>query len=287
MTDNLLVMYHAHCADGFGAAWAFSKRFPDARFVAMNYGDDLPDLTDVTSVYLVDFSLPCPVMEQLHERLGVDNVVLLDHHETSAQNLVGMPNCHIDQTRSGAVLAWEHCFPDKPVPVILRYVQDRDLWTWELPDSRAVNAYIASWSGGGTFDRWDQMADEIAHSFGSVTMAGSAILRSQGQMVATTASQARYASIDGHRVPLVQSAVLASELGEKLLELHPDAPFAAIYCRDGATTVRYSLRARAGGHNVAQTAERFDGGGHPAAAGFKMRSAASHLVLTPTEEEGG
>ena len=28
-----VVLYHAECMDGFGAAWALWKRFPEARFV--------------------------------------------------------------------------------------------------------------------------------------------------------------------------------------------------------------------------------------------------------------
>ena len=278
--SNILVMYHGHCADGFGAAWVMGKRFPDARMAAMNYGDRLPDFDGVTGVFLVDFSLPRPMMEELHMRLGTDNVVLLDHHETSARNLSGMANCLIDQTHSGAVLAWEFCFPQEPVPALLLYVQDRDLWNWELPDSRAINSYITSWSSDKTFRRWDLMADEIDRSRDSVLLAGNALLRQEGQIVATVASKAGEALVDNHRVPVVQSAVLASEIGEKLLELHPDAPFAVIYCPE-SDHARYSLRSREGGHNVARTAEMFEGGGHPTSAGFKIRSPQRQIWLRP------
>lgn len=40
-----IVIYHAHCGDGFCAAWLFSKAFPDAEYIeyieyiACSYGE--------------------------------------------------------------------------------------------------------------------------------------------------------------------------------------------------------------------------------------------------------
>lgn len=38
-----VVLYHADCMDGFGAAWALWKRFPQARYVAVKHGNPPPD----------------------------------------------------------------------------------------------------------------------------------------------------------------------------------------------------------------------------------------------------
>jgi len=46
---------------------------------------------------------------------------------------------------SGAVLAWQYFMPNEPVPDLLRYVEDQDLWNWKLPHSDAVNAAIATY----------------------------------------------------------------------------------------------------------------------------------------------
>jgi hypothetical protein len=43
--------------------------------------------------------------------------------------------------KSGARLAWEF-FPDKPVPGLIRYVEDRDIWKWEFPESPAFLAAL-------------------------------------------------------------------------------------------------------------------------------------------------
>jgi hypothetical protein len=41
--------------------------------------------------------------------------------------LAGLPSVTIHLDKSGTVLAWEHFDHGRPVPLLLRYVQDRDL----------------------------------------------------------------------------------------------------------------------------------------------------------------
>ena len=39
--------------------------------------------------------------------------------------------------KSGARLAWEHFYPNEPLPWPLRHVEDQDLWRFALPATRA------------------------------------------------------------------------------------------------------------------------------------------------------
>lgn len=50
-----ICIYHGGCADGFTAAWAVWKRWPDVEFVAGIHGDPPPDVTG-KHVLIVDFS---------------------------------------------------------------------------------------------------------------------------------------------------------------------------------------------------------------------------------------
>ena len=72
-------------------------------------------------------------------------------------------------------------------------------------------------------------------------------------------------------VPAVESDELASEVAERLLDLHPQAPFVAVFHhnvdQDGNEGTRYSLRS-GGRSDVADIAREQGGGGHAAAAGF-------------------
>ena len=50
-------------------------------------------------------------------------------------------NTHFDMTKSQVLcLSWEFFHPGKEPPKFIRYIQDRDLWTWELEYSREFSA---------------------------------------------------------------------------------------------------------------------------------------------------
>lgn len=89
-----LVIYHANCTDGFGAAFAaWLKLGDEAEYLPMDYlkaTDGVAEFHERVKidcsiserdVYILDFSLPKVVMEWLfaHAR----RVVWLDHHATS------------------------------------------------------------------------------------------------------------------------------------------------------------------------------------------------------------
>lgn len=98
-------MYHGQCADGFGAAWAIWKQFPGARFVPVEHGTPPPaDLAD-QRVVIVDFSYARPTLEALAAE--TKELLVLDHHITAEKALAGLPYAYFDQTKSGAVMAWE------------------------------------------------------------------------------------------------------------------------------------------------------------------------------------
>ena len=66
--------------DGRASAAVIERKYKDAEFVAMNYGDNLPDLQG-KKVYIVDFSFSAEIMEDIRSRAS--EVVWLDHHGTS------------------------------------------------------------------------------------------------------------------------------------------------------------------------------------------------------------
>ncbi len=60
------VLYHAECADGFGAAWAIWKQYPDARFIPVKHGNPPPpDLKD-QRVVIVDGDVPAGLIGNMH-----------------------------------------------------------------------------------------------------------------------------------------------------------------------------------------------------------------------------
>ena len=257
------VLYHGHCADGFGGAYAAWKRLRDgAEYVPVQYGNPMPSLPDGARVYIIDFSYRRPEMLALKERCP--DLTVLDHHKTAQAELDGLEFAIFDMDKSGAMLAWEHFHPGRPAPALIRYVQDRDLWRWALPASREVSA--ALWSYPQDFWVWERL------SVAKLAKEGAAILRYMQQQTEMICSQAREQEIGGYRVPVVNATSLWSEVGEELIRRYPEAPFAAAYYETATGLRKWSLRSR-GEFDVSEVARQFGGGGHRNAAGFEERVA--------------
>lgn len=264
------VLYHANCADGFGAAWAAWKKLgDDADYLPVRHGSPPPELPSGASVYILDFCYARDVIVGLHERSH--QLTVIDHHRTAEQELQGLDYAIFDNDKSGAVLAWEFFNTDTPVPELLRYVMDRDLWLYQLPRSREVFAALSSYPMD--FRIWStldvrRLADE-----------GPPILRYQQQQVTLLCSQIRFEKIAGYEVPVVNAAVFGSEVGEELLKRYPEAPFAALYFDRGDGIRQWSLRSRED-FDVSQIARQYQNGGHRQAAGFETKLSAD-FIPTP------
>lgn len=250
-----IVLYHADCFDGFGAAWAVWKKFPNARFLPVKHGQPPPpDLND-RRVLIVDFSYARPILETM--AVGTKELLILDHHITAERTLAGFPHAYFDQTKSGSVLSWEWVHRTT-APWLLQYVQDKDLWTWALSGSREISAALASYPLD--FNLWDKFSQS------TLEQEGRAILRYEQELVGKLAAQAVMVSFQGEIVPSVQSAILTSQIGERL---SPEHPFCVIWHdRDGRRY--FSMRSRADGTDVGAIAASFGGGGHTHAAGFSV-----------------
>ncbi len=272
MGGTTLVLYHGDCPDGFGAAYAAWRALGDAAtYLPVRHGEPPPPQAEEgpERLYLLDFAYPRATTERLAARAGSARV--LDHHATAAEDLAGLPFVTIEQDRSGAVLAWEHFHPGRPVPLLLRYVEDRDLWRWALPRSREVNAALALVPFD--FAAWDRLARDLdGGDIGRLEeLAGrsATIVAYRATQVRRLCDSAFWTDVAGYRVPVVNSSLLASEVGAELCRRHPEAPFAAVFSLVSESEESWSLRSR-GDFDVAAVARSLGGGGHRAAAGFRV-----------------
>jgi oligoribonuclease NrnB/cAMP/cGMP phosphodiesterase (DHH superfamily) len=241
--------------DGFGAAWALWKRFPQARFVPVKHGFPQPEGLDQQHVVMVDFSYHREDILALADRTA--SLQILDHHITAQSALADLPFAYFDMDRSGAVLAWEWAHR-QPIPWLLQYVQDKDLWHWHLPHSREISAALASYPFN--FATWDQF------QFDMLKIEGMGILRHENSAIDKLIQGAIMISLGGYRVPAVHSPVLASQIGERLAADHA---FGVIWHqKDGRRY--FSLRSKSGGISVSDIAAQYGGGGHTHAAGFSF-----------------
>ena len=258
--SDVLCLYHANCTDGFAAAWVLHRFLPEAEFIPARHGDPPPDVTG-KCVYIVDFSYPRATLLEMKEK--AQSLVVLDHHKTAQKELEGLDFCHFDMSRSGAMMAWDYFAEGVAAPWILPYVQDRDLWKWELENSKAVNAFIGSIPMN--FMAWDYALHTTSPA--GAIMSGQAILKNIAQQVSLVQSYATEIELSGFTVPYANSPIYQSEIGHELCQ---GKPFAIVWYFDGKKFV-YSLRSDEDGVDVSEIAKTFGGGGHKHAAGFSTQ----------------
>jgi oligoribonuclease NrnB/cAMP/cGMP phosphodiesterase (DHH superfamily) len=263
-----LVIYHANCTDGFTAAWCFHHAAPGTfEFLPASYGQEPPDVAG-RQVYLVDFSYPREQLLAMAETAA--GVTVLDHHQSAEAALAGLTHprlhVHFDMQRSGAGMAWDFLFPNVSRPVFLSFVEDRDLWRFRFPDTKASHAYLGSVPH--TFDAWDDiMLGDLRRQ--TIALAqGEALVRLVEKQVADAVrSTQRSAVIGGQIVPVANvPGFLASDAGHFMNE---GVPFAATYF-DTEQRRCFSLRSRPDGADVSLIAGQYGGGGHKHAAGFSV-----------------
>ena len=126
MIKENMVLYHANCPDVFGAAWSFYKKYGDsAEYIPVFHGHPPPDVSG-RRVFIADFSYDRDTMIQMQK--DSEFIIVLDHHKSAELQCSDLEFCHFDMSHSGAYLAWQYLFGDSSVPMLIRYIEDRDLW---------------------------------------------------------------------------------------------------------------------------------------------------------------
>lgn len=279
--NKVLCIYHANCADGFGAAWAVRHALGnEVEFHAGFYGKEPPDVTH-RHVVLVDFSYKRLALEAMRERAL--SVIVLDHHKTAAADLAGcdappnywiyrdvigtgvsLPLCALfDMERSGAGIAWDYFHPGQARPALIDHIEDRDLWRFKLPKTREIQSSVFSFPYD--FEIWDGlMHDDVAH----LAAEGIALERKHHKDIAElVALTKRTMTIGGYAVPAASLPyTLSSDAGNLMAQ---GERFAACYW-DTAEHRVFSLRSVDGGLDVSEVAKVYGGGGHKNASGFQV-----------------
>ncbi len=264
-------IYHAECVDGAASAAAVRHKYPDAELYPTNHGEEPPTTLAGKRVFIVDFSFPPDVLKEIESTAA--ELHWYDHHKTALpiRDAVGFGD--IDLNESGATLTWKKLFPAQEVPKILQYVRDKDIWVWELPDSREISHAIRESEGildpasetwkelltGSTQAKWDELIALGRRSRRLLT-----------ERFKLAVEKGIEIDLKGHKALAVNWTDDASEIGEYIYK-ELGYPVALIFSFSGKS---WSFSLRSDTVDVSEIAISFGGGGHPGAAGFRTDSIA-------------
>lgn len=259
------IAFHDGCPDGVMAATVamVALESKPTALLPCRYDAPLPERLTTPNpgkLLCVDWS---PNQQQLRLLLETwSDVFVIDHHASRDWLPRLFPdNCVFDQGYSGAMLThyWFHgCDPNPPM--VLQYVQDRDLWKWELPHSREVSQAI--WNNLG-FAFLETLL--IDFPLESLVRIGSQLLQQQDAEIQRLAALAFPVRIHGEYVALANAPIHPSEVCHELLYRWPWVENAAVFSFQDSSRVRLSFRSRTG--KAQRLAEAYGGGGHANSAG--------------------
>lgn len=285
-----LVVYHAHCMDGIGAAYCVWLGLKGKCYLLAQEYNKPPICDEVyhgRKVIIVDFCFPVDQLVSMEK--SATSIEIYDHHAGLAEDvgkairkgLLRNTLLTFNNNKSGVRLAWENfmqyeespaklpasCMQDvNESPFFVNYIEDRDLWRFNLVNTEAFCAAFAIIS-----------KDIVSvHSFltnwsiGNIINMGELLVKKRQQEVESFAAKALpVIAVNGKKAMLVNAPLsYASELGDYLCKKHAGY-FAIIYeCNDLEGRLRVSMRSRQGHDiDVAAFARTVGGGGHKNAAG--------------------
>ncbi|ART47814.1 DHH family phosphoesterase [Acidovorax carolinensis] len=268
-----LILYHGrNCPDGFGAALAAWLYYGDsAQYLGLDHGDvktvdDLPPVAGRT-VYVLDFSFSAEILQAIDQSAA--KLVMLDHHKSAAEKLTGFAcRCgvvHFDMSKSGSRLAWEFFHPEQPVPALLQYIEDRDIWKWEFPESAGFLSALDM--EPQEFARWQEIAAFTPGQLTAFMARGAAMDEKYRKLAGDIAEGAQPLVFNGIEGLMVNAPGMFHSLVGDLLSAKTGT-FALMWSA-GVQGVKVGLRAQRNFDCIA-LAESMGGGGHAQACGFKM-----------------
>ena len=282
-------IWHGNCQDGFAAAWAVRHALGgEVEFYPGVYQDDPPDVAG-RDVIMVDFSYKRPVLEGMAAQAR--SILILDHHKSAAEDLapfkvesatfhwsvdmegmwrdlaeLGRPPiiAYFDMERSGAGMAWDCFNPDQPRVPLINHIEDRDLWRFRLPRTRAIAAAVFSYPYD--FETWDGLMQP--NRLDLLNAEGAAIERKHHQDIDHLLPVVRRKmTIGGVAMPVANLPLTLTSDAGHLMASEADG-VAACYWDTPEGRV-FSLRSTAAGPDVSAIARAYGGGGHAHAAGFR------------------
>jgi len=245
----------------------------------------LPDVTNKHIVF-VDYCLPRSIMEVLKPK--AKSLIVLDHHASAEKDMQGFPDAeqhlYFDMHQSGATLSWNYFFQDQEIPLLFRYIEDKDIWRWAFTDSEAFSAGFSTVNFD--YPTLNTLLDNGEKGVFDIIGKGKAILEYKNSVRDSHVKRAtpcRLKIAPQYKGLIVNGSTQASEIGNAMCKV-PGVQFGAIWNYDGnKKSIYVSLRSDSDEVDVSIIAKQLGGGGHKRAAGFTYNNINIEELLAPVE----
>ena len=254
------------------------------------------DFVDKTILFLD----VCPIRKMLEILSKIaKHIVILDHHEPTNNANYPFDNNNVaivyDKDRAGCQITWDYFANGVDYPWLIKYVADKDLGKWKLPYSREINSYlkynnIISSCNFNEINRLMLFYNE--HNLKEFIAIGSDYVKFDDRLIDLHIERSKKAKFKVkiqdkdvcYNIWIVECSIkdIDTDLGAKLAKLNLDEDFVVVYSHDAFhNKFKFSLRGKDESNiNLSEISEKFGGGGHEKASGFKLDCNEFNNVIT-------
>lgn len=274
-----ILVYHDNCIDGFGCVISaeYYLRVHNSEqkiiYVAASYDKELEVDVANKNVIFCDFSYKKNKMDEI--KMKAKNILILDHHKSAVAELEHLDKCYkvLDMNQSGAYITWSYFNGHYDIPLLIKYIQDNDLWIKKMEYTNEIYAYLNSLEKH--IPNFYVLLDD-----GSLLKKidiGMLILKKENEDMNALLNNSIVKPINiknkTYMVAMLECSIYKykSELGNRMLLLHNLCDFAMIYNYEEVNDKTYiSLRSNNFKTDVSEIAALYGGGGHRNASGISL-----------------
>lgn len=275
--DVNVVIYHSPCTDGYGSrlcAERYLSKFPDRKveYYPANIDDLPPEGLENKNVLICDYSYKKEVLKELLTK--VNQLLIIDHHESAQKELAEIDDQYkiFSMKHSGAMLTWMYFYPNQKPPLLIEYIQDRDIWTKALPYTDDFTAWFYTLPYDYKVYS-SYLDDELLMQMIKSKGVGYNELNNIHINKSLEYANIKFCKIKDayYFVAYINTTLYKSDIGNQLCLKNPFIDFSAVYSiSDVNDCTHFSLRSTNKQINVSELSTKLGGGGHRNASGVKV-----------------
>ena len=271
--------FHSSDLDGH-CSGAIVKHFnPECEMIGVQYGDepDWPNIAQGEEIHIVDFSFPMDILERLCNELHCI-VVWIDHHKTAIEaynsydKAFSCAQVILSSTRAACELAWAYYAIEVDMPQAVHLLGRYDVYEHNYDKlmefqygMRIENTHPENQ------DLWSRLFKGVPFLLDQIANGGRSLIIYTEKLFAGYADAAAF-EVDFEGFKCIACNVIPFGFGSALFKSvwNPKVhDVMLLFCWTGKQWVVSMYTDQKPGIDVSVIAEKYDGGGHPGAAGFR------------------
>lgn len=284
----MICIYHSRDLDGFTSGAIVKRKYPEAKLIGYDYGQDLPldQIPAGEPIIMVDVSMPMDTMNMLNEHSN-HQFTWIDHHISAINDYYSSPymdqwEVALENGKAACEISWDYFFPEERMPEFIELLGMYDTWRnqdkikwdrWIMPFQFGMRQICNSPETLPSYLFKDNGSDLVA-----ISNQGKSILSYKASSDALMCKRAAFeAKIGGMRAICINSCGLNSDAFKSVYDEKKHDVMVPFFF-DGKKWI-FSLYTTHENVDCSIIAKKMGGGGHKGAAGFEYHGQLKEVLV--------